>query len=406
MRCAIASHGLITQTTRHSTPGSLAQRAELTLTTWKVTAVWTYQNPVRVVAGIDSLNQLPALLAGRHCLLVTFPEAESLGLVERVHALIGAQLRAVIDTIQPNPDVQWLAPLYDQVQRDHRDVPVIVALGGGSAIDTAKALLCATPRKSFEELLAVLERGGQLPADGDGLAHKALIAIPTTAGTGSEVTPWATIWDQARGRKHSLHQLCTWPEAAIIDAGLMVSLPAGATLASGLDALSHALESIWNVNRNPVSMSLAVQAARRVMATLPALIKDLSNMPLRRDMAEAALLAGLAFSNTKTALAHSLSYDITLQHGVPHGIACSFSLPLVLEMALGADAVTDAALLSIFDASTPAVACERLGDFLQQLGVATDPAHYGVSPGAWQVMVRKAASGPRGRNFIRALATA
>ncbi|MDR0216624.1 MAG: iron-containing alcohol dehydrogenase [Comamonas sp.] len=361
--------------------------------------MWTYHNPVRVIADSGSLNRLPALLDGRNCLLVTFPEAESLGLVRRVRQLIGEQLRGVIDSIQPNPDVQWLAPLYEQVQREHADVPVIVALGGGSAIDSAKALICATPTGRFVDLLSVLQQGGTLPS---GL-HKHLIAIPTTAGTGSEVTPWATIWDQAGGRKYSLHQPHTWPEAAIIDAELMASLPAGATLASGLDALSHALESIWNVNRNPVSMSLAVQAARRAMATLPTLMQDLGNLQLRADMAQAALLAGLAFSNTKTALAHSLSYDITLQHGVPHGIACSFSLPLVLEMALGADPVADAALLSIFDAMTPAVAVQRLQAFLQQLGVATDPAHYGVAPDDWQAMVHKAASGPRGRNFIRTL---
>lgn len=365
--------------------------------------MWTYHNPVRVTVGHGSLNQLPALLAGRNCLLVTFPEADSLGLVQRMRQLLGMQLRGVIDSIQPNPDVQWLAPLYEQVQREHADVPVIVALGGGSAIDSAKALLCATASGQFAELLSVLEQGGQLPLSTTGVQHKALIAIPTTAGTGSEVTPWATIWDQVGGRKHSLHQHCTWPEAAVIDAELMASLPAGATLASGLDALSHALESIWNVNRNPVSMALAVQAARRVIATLPALMGDLPHPQLRADMAQAALLAGLAFSNTKTALAHSLSYSITLQHGVPHGIACSFCLPLVLEMALGADAAVDAALLSIFDADTSAAAIACLRVFLQQLGVVTDPAHYGVAPDAWAAMVQQAASGPRGRNFIRTL---
>lgn len=366
--------------------------------------MWTYHNPVHIVSGNGSLDQLPALLAGRDCLLVTFPEAEILGLVARVRSLIGMQLRGVIDTIQPNPDVQWLAPLYEKVQHDHADVPVIVALGGGSAIDTAKALLCATQQGTFAELLAVLEQGGKLKSPGNTAWHKALIAIPTTAGTGSEVTPWATIWDQVGGRKHSLHQACTWPECAIIDAELMASLPAGATLSSGLDALSHALESIWNVNRNPVSMSLAVQAARRVIATLPALVKDLSNLQLRRDMAEAALLAGFAFSNTKTALAHSLSYDITLQFGVPHGIACSFSLPLVLEMALGAAPDADAALLSIFDTADPAAAAEQLRIFLHQLGVPTDPAHYGLTHDVWEAMVQKAANGPRGRNFIRSLA--
>jgi phosphonate metabolism-associated iron-containing alcohol dehydrogenase len=368
--------------------------------------VWNYHNPVHVTAGINSLNKLPALLAGRSCLLVTFPEAQALGIVDRVRVLLGSQLRGVIDTIQPNPDVQWLAPLYEKVQHDYADVPVIVALGGGSAIDSAKALLCATPNGKFEELLEVLEQGSQLPATSDDIAHKALIAIPTTAGTGSEVTPWATIWDQVGSRKHSLHQACTWPEAAIIDAALMASLPAGATLASGLDALSHALESIWNINRNPVSMALAVQAARQVMVALPALMSDLGNLQLRGDMAQAALLAGFAFSNTKTALAHSLSYDITLHHGVPHGIACSFSLPLILGMALGSDAQVDAALLSIFDTSTPAIAQQRLSDFLQSLGVATDPTQYGVQPQEWNAMVNKAANGPRGRNFIRSVASA
>ncbi|MET1115198.1 MAG: iron-containing alcohol dehydrogenase PsrA [Comamonas sp.] len=360
----------------------------------------TYHNPVRITAGSGCLSQLPQILAGRSCLLVTFPEAEGLGLVQRVRQLLGDRLRGVVDCIQPNPDVQWLAPLYDRVQREHADVECIIALGGGSAIDSAKALICATPTGRFAQLLSALELGGAMPAG----PHKALIAIPTTAGTGSEVTPWATIWDQAGGRKHSLHQPFTWPEAALIDADLMGSLPAGATLASGLDALSHALESIWNVHRNPVSTALAVQSARRTLATLPALMQDLASPALRAAMAEAALLAGLAFSNTKTALAHSLSYDITLRHGVPHGIACSFSLPLVLEMAWGVDAAVDAALLSIFAAATPAAAVKQLERFLQALGVPTDSAHYGVDPDDWQTLVHKAASGPRGRNFIRALA--
>jgi phosphonate metabolism-associated iron-containing alcohol dehydrogenase len=345
--------------------------------------VWTYHNPVAVHAAPGSLDRLPGLLAGRDCLLVTFPEAESLGLVQRLRQLLGSQLRGVVDGIAPNPDVRWLAPLYDRVHREHADVPCIVALGGGSAIDSAKALMCATPSQTFAELLQALEQGLTLPA----ARHKALIAIPTTAGTGSEVTPWATIWDQAAGRKHSLHQRWTWPEAAIIDAQLMQSLPAAATLASGLDALSHAMEAIWNRHRNPVSTSLAVQAARRTLATLPALMKDLGSLPLRNRMAEAALMAGLAFSNTRVA----------------HGIACSFSLPLVLEMALGADDGADAALLSIFDAATGDLAVQRLRSFLEGLGVATDPARYGLAEQEWQQLLHSAASGPRGRNFIRTL---
>ncbi|MEI2415383.1 iron-containing alcohol dehydrogenase PsrA [Orrella sp. JC864] len=362
--------------------------------------MWTYHNPVGIHAGQDSLARLPGILGGRDCVLVTFPEAPALGLVDQVADLLGPRLRGVVAQARPNPDVQWLAPLYDRAHSLWADVPCLVALGGGSAIDTAKALMCATPSGTFGELLQALTQGTVLPPG----RHKALIAVPTTAGTGSEVTPWATVWDQDAGRKHSLHQPWTWPEAAIVDPALMLSLPAGATLASGLDALSHALESIWNVHRNPVSTALACDAAQRILRVLPTLMQDLENAALRAEMAQAALLAGLAFSNTKTALAHSLSYEITLRHGVAHGIACSFSLPLVLEMALGSDPQADRALLAIFEAASPEAAVARLRQFLHGLGVATDPADYGVSAADWAQMVRSASQGPRGRNFIRAIA--
>lgn len=363
--------------------------------------MWKFRNPVDIWAGVGSLDRLTDLVGERRCVLVTFPEARQLGLVDRVSALLGNRMALVVERIQPNPDVSWLTPLYEHVHAGpHADAACIVALGGGSAIDTAKALLCATQSGRFDELLQALLVGQPLPPG----PHKALIAVPTTAGTGSEVTPWATIWDQARGRKHSLQQPWTWPEAALIDPELMQSLPAAATLASGLDALSHALESIWNVNRNPVSTALAVTAARSIVETLPRLMRSLHDTGLRAAMAEAAVMAGLAFSNTKTALAHSLSYDITLRHGVAHGIACSFSLPVVLDMALGADAATDAALLSVFGTRRGDDAVQSLRSFLEGLGVATDPGAYGFVADEWDDMIRAAAQGPRGRNFIRQLA--
>src|SRR5204863_7374471 len=120
-----------------------------------------------------------------------------------------------------------------------------------------------------------------------------------------------------------------------------------------LDALSHSLESIWNVNSNPVSDALGVRAARSVIATLPALLADPPERELRTAMSSASLMAGLAFSNTRTALAHSISYEMTLKHGLPHGLACSFPLPFVWELAAGADAARDAVLSRVFGPSEP-----------------------------------------------------
>jgi phosphonate metabolism-associated iron-containing alcohol dehydrogenase len=356
-----------------------------------------YHNPVAIRVGLGCVSELPEVLAGRRAVVVTFPEAEELGLVAKLRGALGPGLAGVIDAIEPNPDVSYLAAMYERFWRAHADCEALVAVGGGSAIDTAKALMVGTASGRFDELVALLARGGTFKPH----RVKALIAVPTTAGTGSEVTPWATIWDKAAGKKHSLHLPETWPEAAVVDADLMLTLPASVTVQSGLDALSHALESIWNVNANPISDTYAVAAAREVLATLPALLGDLQNRELRARMALAALEAGLAFSNTKTALAHSISYEMTLRFGLPHGIACSFTLPMVLERAIGSDAGRDAVLARIFDGDL-AQAPRRLREFLRAVGVKTEFADYGVAEEDSRRMVANALDGVRGRNFIGA----
>ena len=358
---------------------------------------WRYHNPVAVHFGAGSLETLAHLVANRRVAAVVFPEAQAVGLVDRLRAMLGRSLTSVIDRTEPNPDVASLAEIYESFWAKN-EADVIVAVGGGSVIDTAKALMVGTEDRRFASLVSLLASGRPFtPCEA-----KTLIAIPTTAGTGSEVTPWATIWDRGAQRKYSLHLDETWPSAAIIDPLLILSLPPGPTLASALDALSHALESIWNVNANPISDEHAVAAASRVLDVLPRLMRAPSDSTLRNQMSLAALQAGLAFSNTKTALAHSISYEMTLRHGLPHGIACSFTLPLVLTRALGVNAERDAVLARIFGASLDS-APKRLTDFLEGLGVRTRFDAYGVGPAEAARMVENALGGVRGKNFIGAV---
>ncbi len=353
-----------------------------------------YFNPVHSVYGAGALSSLPKLLTGRRALLVTFPEAHALGLVGRIEVLLGDQLAGVIDDVRPNPDVAELKAVYEGFWRDAGGAEVIVAIGGGSAIDTAKALMVGTQSGSFDELIAMLALGKPfVPTQ-----LKTLIAVPTTAGTGSEVTPWATIWDRGAQKKYSLHLQQTWPAVALIDPELMLSLPASVTLQSGLDALSHALESIWNVNANPVSDTFAVAAVHEIFDTLPKLMQRFDDIELRGRMALAALKAGMAFSNTRTALAHSISYEMTLRHGLPHGIACSFPLPMVLERAIGRRADRDAVLARALGPLDQAP--RRLASFIESFGVKTRFADYGVSDEQAQAMVEHALNGARGKNFI------
>lgn len=354
----------------------------------------SYYNPVATYFGCGSLNHLASLTGGQRVALVTFPEARALGLIDRVQALLGERLVYVIEDVQPNPDVAQLRATYERFWREAGDCEVVLAVGGGSAIDTAKALIVGSESGCFDQFLAVL--GGAEP---DPAYCKSLIAAPTTAGTGSEVTPWATLWDSAQQRKYSLHLHCTWPTAAIIDPELMLTVPLAVTISTGLDALSHALESIWNVNANPISDTFAISAIEDILECLPQLVHDLTNSELRSRMALAALKAGMAFSNTRTALAHSISYEMTLRHGLPHGIACSFTLPYVLGLAWGQDAARDRALQRVFGPGLEH-GQQQLRAFLHRLEVKTEFADYGVTDIEAQEMIQHAMQGARGKNFI------
>lgn len=357
-----------------------------------------FHNPVTTVFGGGSLDQIAEHCPGKVA-LVTFPEAAQLGLLARVRSLLGERLVCVIDNVQPNPDVAWLRGVHEAFWAQHGDCDTVLALGGGSAIDTAKALIVGTASGRFDELLDLLASGKPFVPP----RHKTLVAAPTTAGTGSEVTPWATLWDAGQQKRYSLHLPCTWPSVALIDPQLMLSVPAAVTVSTGLDALSHALESIWNHNANPLSDTFALSAIEDILDCLPRLQQDLGNPELRARMALAALKAGLAFSNTKTALAHSISYEMTLRHGLPHGIACSFTLPLVLGLAWGRDAGRDQTLQKAFGHDL-AAAQQRLRAFLHRLGVRTEFEDYGVTAAEAEAMIDAALQGARGRNFIGAQA--
>lgn len=358
---------------------------------------WTFHNPVHVTFGAGTLGRLRESLGERTAVLVTLPEAAAFGWIERIQGILGARLAGVIDRIAPNPDLADLAPLHARFWREHSSVDAIIAVGGGSVLDSAKVLCVDGPDGDFAAIMLAMAAGTTFAPR----RVKALIAVPTTAGTGSEVTPWATVWDRAGDRKYSLHLSETWPEAAIVDPELSRSAPPAVTLQSGLDALSHSLEAIWNRNANPISDSLAVAAARRMLDILPRLMTLPGDRELRESAALAALEAGLAFSNTRTALAHSISYPLTLRHGLPHGIACSFTLPKVLERATGRSPGRDQVLARVFDVAL-ADAPDALRGWFARLGVSTRFEDYGVTEEESQTLFESALAGPRGRNFIAA----
>lgn len=292
------------------------------------TPSWSHHNPVRIVcAPLDTLAQH---VTAQNVLLVTTPGFVKRGVVQRVKDILEPRQVRVWDGVKPNPDLQDLDAA--TVSLRALDIGCVLGLGGGSALDAAKVLATTIPSPTEPTLRQVFRD----KAATTWAPRLPLVAVPTTSGTGAEVTPFATVWDHEKHKKHSLSGDFVYPDVALLDATLTLTLGKEDTLYPALDAISHALESLWNKNRTPVSLALAQEALALSNKALPLVMIEPQNIQARRDLQNASVLAGLAISQTKTAIAHAISYPVTSNLGVPHGLACSFSLPHLLTWCLPA----------------------------------------------------------------------
>jgi len=201
----------------------------------------------------------------------------------------------------------------------------VIAIGGGSAMDLAKviiAYLCLEKSNIYELICYKEDYPKDIPS----------IFLPTTHGTASEVTMWGTIWNIKEDKKYSISHPSLYPNVAILDGSLTLTLPMRISITTVMDALSHSLEAIWNKNANKISTDYAVSAICTILENIK-ILKDLpNNISVRKKLLGASTVSGLAFSNTKTAAAHSMSYPLTLHYGIPHGIASSISLIPLLNI--------------------------------------------------------------------------
>lgn len=285
---------------------------------------WTFQNPVRATFGSGSRRGILDRLSGRARLLVmTTPGNRRRPAVVEILDSLSDRDPIVMDDVAPNPGLKDLEKKICSLEGV--EIGDVVAIGGGSVLDSAKVIAVAVSQPDFD-LRGYLFGGLPLPER----RNNTLVCCPTTAGTGSEVTPFATIWDEETRRKLSMAGSAVFPDEAILDPELSLSVPREITIMTGLDAVTQAFEATWSCRASAVSTALAVRAIRIGMRTLPRLPVDPDNLELRSDMLEASLLAGLAISSSRTALCHSISYPLTMHLGVPHGLACGFVLPEVL----------------------------------------------------------------------------
>jgi alcohol dehydrogenase len=347
--------------------------------------MWRYASPVAIHWGDDWAPLLRSLLPPGPGLLIAYPQfqaATAAGLLDGIPTYSGIETNPTPGQVQQAID--FARPL---------DPAWILAVGGGSVLDTAKLVRLSLAHGGAP----ILELLQAVPA-ATGVARPLLIAAPTTHGTGAELTMWTTLWDKENARKLSISHPLNFPDIAAYCPALTFSLPLPASIAVTLDALAHALEALWNRNGNPVSDEFAANAVAAIAANLELLVDPVPH-DVRAVLLRASLFAGLAFANTRTAAAHSISYPLTLRLGIPHGIACALTLPALWRInAPRMPAKAERLRLLLGGEDMPA-ALERLLRFVAAR-VPFSPSAYGAGPGDVEILARESFTKGRMENNL------
>ncbi len=288
---------------------------------------------IRILAKDSALDAAETLLHGARalCLIAGESMVQRLSLSAFVAGLLARHNGVWVKRVPANPSVSDISGVLQSLKG--RPVDFILAIGGGSAMDLGKAVAALAgflPEENLTEEHVRRTVADKTYAGRPGVP--ALIALPTTAGSGSEVTRWATVWDPEYRHKMSLDDVGLFPRAALVVPPFTVSMGPELTLSTGLDALSHAMEAFWAKSRTPLSQALATAAMERIKAALPKAVQpeNAADLSLRQEMCLGALMAGLAFSITRTTACHAISYPLTMLHGLPHGMAAAVTLSAVL----------------------------------------------------------------------------
>ena len=288
----------------------------------------------RVYFGVGAIARLPGVVAaagGSRAFVVTDPGVRGSGVVDRVLAVLaeaGVEI-AVFDEVEPNPGASTVERGAARLASFGLDGTVVVPVGGGSSMDTAKAL----DLRAANDPLTVWE----LEYDGPSLAPgRPVVAVPTTAGTGAETNSFGVITDETAGRKGYIGHPSLLPVATILDPELTVGLPPAATAATGIDAMTHSLESLLSANPNPFAESTAIGVIRTIVPWLPRAVRDGTDLEARSQMLLASHLAGVGqASGTGVGLVHALGHALGTRGKLAHGTALAVILPEVLDFYRG-----------------------------------------------------------------------
>lgn len=341
--------------------------------------------PSKIVFGNGSLHELPSLLPAKakKIFLITGRHAESTGLVKDIVRILPGRDVITHCGITPEPPLDEVDMLIKK-GRDNK-VDAIVAVGGGSVMDSAKTAACLIPKNGttadyFFKRMEITEKG------------LFMAAVPTTAGTGAEITKNAVLTDPATKIKQSLKHDTMVPDIAIVDPLLTLSNPPELTAFSGLDAYTQAIESYLSKNACAVSKALAICAIKKIYHNLPTAYMFPGNIGARREMAEGSMITAMAFAQSGLGAVHGLAHPAGSLLRVPHGAACSIFLVPVLKWNFPACEKEFGEMAEAIGASDGADFIEKTAELAKKLNVPPNFISYGLKETHFDFIIRNCRS--------------
>jgi len=344
-----------------------------------------YYLPTEIYFDLDSLDHLPNIISpqDKRVYLVLGAHILKDGIFDDIKKSMPARIDLeVFGEPISNPTVEDVEKVVGIVKDFNPDV--VISIGGGSILDIGKsaAILLRNDGKLIDFIT------GKEKLKNAGIRF---VAVPTTAGTGSEVTPWATIWGEDN-KKYSLSSSMMFPSVALCDPKLTLSMPPYLTACTGMDALSQAIEAYWSIHSTCMSDTHALEAIKAAINSLEVAVGEPNNLTARKQMMHAALEAGLAFSQTATTAVHSVSYPMTSLFNIPHGHACALTLASFLKYNYGVEefdcnderGVQFAKnkimqIVYVLGCESIDEACEKLTSLMHSIGLETSLSKVGVS---------------------------
>ncbi|MGG1254189.1 iron-containing alcohol dehydrogenase [Brevibacillus agri] len=343
--------------------------------------IFRYEIPTIIEFGNGSIKMLAdhvKALGGNKVLIVGDPGVVQAGVVDRLTAPLKAAdiPYAIFSEIEADPDISSVEKGTEIAKAEGCDL--VVGVGGGSSLDTAKAIgiMLTNPGhiRDYVGINKVLVQGAPV------------IAVPTTAGTGSEMTIWSVLSDKKEKIKLSVGSTYNCPTLALCDPELTVTLPPHITAATGMDALTHALESYVNKATQPISEGLSIQSMKMIAKSLRLAVVQGENLQARHDMLLASLIAAMAFNSTRLGLAHALALPLGAHFKIPHGTVNAILLPEVMQFNIIGNVSKFAEIATIFGEKvehlTMREAAERSVYAIRQLkndvGITQTLSDYGV----------------------------